>query len=549
MRSAGLRGRATAVGITLAALSLTVTSLASCTGQPGQTSQSSQPAQASHTAEAASGIGKIRHVVIIMQENRSFDSFFGTYPGADGIPASNGQFTVCAPDPRTKGCDKPYHDPSLVNGGAGHNMAEAAADIDGGKMDGFVRTAEDQPSRGCSATNPPTPVCLPSSPPDVMGYHDAREIPNYWTYAHDFVLQDHMFEPVDSWSLPSHLYLVSGWSARCASTNPDSCVNDPAQGAGGAAAQAQEPSGRLPLLPGRPRRRQGHPRQPHRPEGDRGGRGLPGLPHARRAPAAARRRRREPGPRALLLDGPDLPAAQARRVLGLLRAERHPAGLRRQPRPDRRGLRPGGPGRQDPVDLEPAAVVHRREDKTASSATSRTCRPSTPRPRQGTLPAVSWIAPTQANSDHPPANLATGQAYVTNLINTIMKSPDWDSTAIFLAWDDWGGFYDHVVPPAVDQNGYGLRVPALVISPYARPGYIDHQTLSFDAYNKFIEDDFLGGSRLDPATDGRPDPRPDVRENASILGNLAADFDFSQPPRPAVLLPTHPKPGPASTPG
>jgi phospholipase C len=65
-----------------------------------------------------------------------------------------------------------------------------------------------------------------------MGYHDAREIPNYWTYAHDFVLQDHMFEPVDSWSLPAHLYLVSGWSARCASTNPESCVNDPAQGAG-----------------------------------------------------------------------------------------------------------------------------------------------------------------------------------------------------------------------------------------------------------------------------------------------------------------------------
>jgi phospholipase C len=156
VRSAGLRGRATAVSITLATLSLTVTSLASCTGQPGQpgqasqTSQASQSSQPGHTAKATSGIGKIRHVVVIMQENRSFDSFFGTYPGADGIPASNGQFTVCAPDPRTKGCDKPYHDPSLVNGGAGHNMAEATADIDGGKMDGFVRTAEDQPSRGAA---------------------------------------------------------------------------------------------------------------------------------------------------------------------------------------------------------------------------------------------------------------------------------------------------------------------------------------------------------------------------------------------------------------
>ena len=69
-------------------------------------------------------------------------------------------------------------------------------------MDGFVKSAEDASTRGCGSTNPPTPVCLPSSPPDVMGYHDAREIPNYWTYAKDFVLQDHMFEPVDSWSLP-----------------------------------------------------------------------------------------------------------------------------------------------------------------------------------------------------------------------------------------------------------------------------------------------------------------------------------------------------------
>ena len=121
-----------------------------------------------------------------------------------------------------------------------------------------------------------------------------------------------------------------------------------------------------------------------------------------------------------------------------------------------------------------------------------------------------------------------------------MRSPDWRSTAIFLAWDDWGGFYDHVKPPRVDGAGYGLRVPGLVISPYARRGYIDHQTLSFDAYLKFIEDDFLGGRRIDPRTDGRPDPRPDVRENARILGNLASDFDFNQRPRRPLLLPTLP---------
>jgi len=84
-------------------------------------------------------------------------------------------------------------------------------------------------------------------------------------------------------------------------------------------------------------------------------------------------------------------------------------------------------------------------------------------------------------------------------------------------------------------------VPALVISPYAKKGYIDHQTLSFDAYAKFIEDDFLGSARLDPATDGRPDPRPDVRESSPVLGDLSNDFDFTQAPRPALILPVHPK--------
>ena len=89
--------------------------------------------------------------------------------------------------------------------------------------------------------------------------------------------------------------------------------------------------------------------------------------------------------------------------------------------------------------------------------------------------------------------------------------------------------------------GYGLRVPGLVISPYAKQGYIDHQTLSFDAYAKFIEDDFLGGQRLDPKTDGRPDPRPDVREDEPELGDLQNDFNFNQPPLPPVILPVQPQ--------
>ncbi len=115
------------------------------------------------------------------------------------------------------------HEPNDKNGGGPHAAAAATADIDGGKMDGFIAQA-DQASKGC--TDPNNPNCANGTTPDVMGYHDAREIPNYWTYAKDFVLQDHMFEPNASWSLPSHLFMVSGWSAKCTKAgDPQSCTN------------------------------------------------------------------------------------------------------------------------------------------------------------------------------------------------------------------------------------------------------------------------------------------------------------------------------------
>ena len=149
--------------------------------------------------------------------------------------------------------------------------------------------------------------------------------------------------------------------------------------------------------------------------------------------------------------------------------------------------------------------------------------------------------PNNKDSEHPIALVSDGQAFVTKIVNAVMESPCWSSSAIFISWDDWGGFYDHVVPPSVDENGYGLRVPGLVVSPYAKKGYIDHQTLSFDAYLKFIEDDFLNEQRIDPKTDGRPDNRPTVREDVSVLGDLRKDFDFNQEPRPPLVLPPRPK--------
>src|ERR1700690_3962649 len=128
----------------------------------------------SGSADLATAREKIKHIVIIMQENRSFDSYFGTYPGADGIPTSNGKFTVCVNDPTTGSCVYPYHNPADKNLGGPHSAQNAAADIDSGRMDGFIAQAE-KGKAGCAVTN--SPNCGKGM--DVMGYHDAREIPNY----------------------------------------------------------------------------------------------------------------------------------------------------------------------------------------------------------------------------------------------------------------------------------------------------------------------------------------------------------------------------------
>jgi phospholipase C len=433
------------------------------------------------------GIHKIQHVVIIMQENRSFDSYFGTYPGADGIPHG-----VCVPDPAHGGCVKPFHDSANLNYGGPHGAGSALADIDGGKMDGFVGQAEK--GKGCSSNSPNCSPCNTSAQAnciDVMGYHDAREIPNYWTYAKDFVLQDHLFEPNSSWSQPEHLYLVSEWSAYCtSSTNPYSCRNalqkpNPVKGLG--------PLSTTPLYAWTD---------------------LTWLLH--RAGVSWDY---------YVFNGtePDCENPNAMTC----------AAIRQNPKT---------PSIWNPLphfeDVQQDGQLANIQSLTNFYAAAKA----------GTLPAVSWIAPNGKVSEHPPALVSDGQSYVTGLINAIMESPDWNSTAIFLTWDDWGGFYDHVKPPSVDQNGYGLRVPGIVISPYAKAGYIDSQILSHDAYVKFIEDDFLGGQRLDPSTDGRPDPRPDVREDNPILGNLVSDFDFNQTPRAPVILSPNPPPGPASTP-
>jgi phospholipase C len=426
------------------------------------------------------GIHKIKHVIVIQQENRSFDSYFGTFPGTDGIPMQNGTPSVCVNDPATGACVAPFVDHADVNGGGPHAQANATADVNGGSMNGFIGQAESG-RRGCLV--PTDPACTNSATPDVMGYHTGSDIPNYWTYAKDFVLQDHMFEPNASWSLPEHLFQVSEWSALCTRQNrPLSCRN---------ALQ--------------------HPGQ----EGGQRGRYKP-IYAWTDLTYLMHRQHVSWGYYIVKGSEPDCTNADAISCAPVVQQARTPSIW--NPLPNFDTVRNDHQLRNiQSVDAFYTAAKH------------------------GTLPAVSWIVPSEAVSEHAPSRISSGVAYVTSLINAVMRSPDWNSTAIFLAWDDWGGFYDHVLPPKVDINGYGLRVPGIVISPYAKTGYIDHQTLSFDAYTKFIEDDFLNGQRLDPKTDGRPDPRPTVRENVPILGDLAKDFNFNQQPRPPTILPTHPK--------
>jgi phospholipase C len=176
-------------------------------------------------AATASDVSKIKHIIIIMQENRSFDHYFGTYPGVDGIPMEGGKPTTCIPAGRGSPCVRPYHNTQDVNGGGPHTELDARLDVNGGKMDGFYRRLLEVQSDCDKETV--NPNCAGPGSLDVMGYHDRGDIPNYWAYADNFVLQDHMFEPTASWSLPAHLFMVSGWSANCANyDDAATCANN-----------------------------------------------------------------------------------------------------------------------------------------------------------------------------------------------------------------------------------------------------------------------------------------------------------------------------------
>ena len=356
-----------------------------------------------------------------------------------GIPPG-----VSFKDPHDGTTVTPYHDTSDINLGGPHGWDNAQADIDNGKMDGFLSEAY----KGITATgNPINPSEVAGhNPKDVMGWHDYHEIPNYWNYAELYVLQDHMFESVASYSLPAHLYMLAAQSGGYTGYK-----------------QAQPTTYNFPEIT------------------------------------------------ELLTSGKidwkyyvtsgKLPDTEDAHVVGTQSQEEQD--------PDKYTF-------WNPLPAFPKV----QDDPTQRSrlqGTSQFYKDAA----DGNLPQVSWIIPSDAVSEHPPAGVREGMAYVTELINTIMQGPDWNSTAIFLSWDDWGGFYDHVPPPQIDQYGLGIRVPGLVISPYSKEGYIDHNIYSFESWLKIVEERF----GVNPMTARDTNAR-----------DMIDSFDFTQQPRAPIIL-------------
>jgi phospholipase C len=413
---------------------------------------------ADRAAQLALAKQKLLHIFVIVQENRSFDNYFGKYQPPAGqkietIPSNlmyfvNGIAKSPAPSADYNGPDYPHQNTdavAIIGDGSARYLTPAA----------FLTQAAGVPNQ---------------NPADVMGYHTAADLPAYYTLAQNYEIQDHMFETVKSWSKVSHLFIFSGWSATCPSTNTSvGCTSSIGNGA---------------------------PPDQTYPWNSIGG----------------------------LLGAHNI----------LWRVFQGVGWSR--------GSSTTSCGSFDPNSTnEPLSIWNPLATFTDAASSYLDTK-------MGQLqfletldhhltPPVAWIVPEQDISEHPnQGDMRNGHDYVTTIIQGIMSNDGlWGSSAIFLTWDDWGGFFDHVQPPQTsDGLGYGPRVPGMLISPYAKKGAVDNQILSHDAYNKFIEDVFVSSTRIN--TTGTADPRPSIRENETVLGDLLWEFDFNQTPLPPVTM-------------
>ena len=362
----------------------------------------------------------IAHVVVLMQENRSFDHYFGTYPGADGIPPA-----ACVPTTARgrRPCVVPFHLGPRAGLSPGHDQRILQLQYALRAQGGFIRALRAFGGNGRLA----------------VGHYDGRDIPYYWNVARRYVLFDHFFTASVRGGISNRMYWLTG-------TPGDIGLNAIPPGG----------FGTLPTIfdrldergvPWKMYVQHYDPRITFRTRGEFADRGL----QVTRAPLLAFSR---------YIDDPRL----ARHIVDL---DQYFADLQR-----------------------------------------------------GSLPAVSYIVPWGA-SEHPPGSPQAGERFVRSLITGLSRSTAWPSSAFLWTYDDWGGWYDHVTPPRRDAVGDGFRVPALLVSPYARPGFVDHTPLDITSTLRFIEGNW--GLRALSQRDAR-------------AADIAGAFDFTRPPRAPVLL-------------
>jgi phospholipase C len=379
------------------------------------------PAQAAPPA-ATKTQTPIKHFVVLMQENHSYDNYFGTYPRGNGLPAN-----TCQPlhlkSPQD-GCLKPFRIANRVVEDLNHSSRVARRQYNGGKMNGFVDALRREGGQ---------------VQPNVMGHYDDKDIPYYWNIADNFVLFDRFFTSSAGGSVSNHMFWVTGTAGNSMVADEVIPPNGFSQQTIFDRLQAKGISWKFyvqnydPSINFR-----------NRGIGDRGSQivWVPLLNYAR------------------FLDRPEL--------------------------------------RSHIVDMS-------EYYKDLNN---------------GTLPSVAYIAPA-GSSEHPPGSIQAGERFVRTLINSLMRSDSWKSSALMWTYDDWGGWYDHVKPPKVDSYGLGFRAPALLVSPYARRGHIESTTLDFTSMLKFIEQNW----GLQP-----------LAERDRKANSIAPAFNFNAPPRDAEFV-------------
>ena len=407
----------------------------------------------------------INHIVVIMQENRSFDNYFGTYPGANGIP--KGTCVPLSPDNPSVGCVKPFLSTDVISGDLPHGYQSSVVGYDNGKMDGFMVGENENPK--------------------TMTYYDNKTIPYYWDLAKNYVLADNFYSSVLSYSLPNHWYALAGQAPATSMfyfmhRPPNNDILNQQENASTIAGGNPNATANFGVNPN------------------------PTSTNLRDEVAR------------VYLEESNLTKTVADLFMNdthnitwkyydhLIRAGNYKAAVS-----SGRAFEFWNPFSAKGSTYTPAYAPH--FVNRAQIFTDL---------KSGDFPQVSWVTPSFPISEHPPANITSGMNWVKDVINAIMSSPYWNSTAIILTWDDYGGFYDHVPPPQIDKFGLGFRMPTLIISPYAKPGYIDHTQYQFESMLKFIEWRFS----LPPLTER------DLHAN-----NLLNAFDFSQKPLPPHVVP------------